>query len=67
MTVSVLFPLSALFLAKIRKIVSEKVDPGPHVLEYLHRLLSLSNILSKFYPRWIEFYEMKSDGILKGT
>ena len=56
MTVSVFFSLSALFLKKLRNIVWVNLYPSPHVLEYLHRLLSFSNILPKFYPRWIEFY-----------
>ena len=56
MTASVLFSFSAVFLKKFRKIVSEKLRPFSHVLEQLHELLSFSNILPKFYPRWIEFY-----------
>ena len=37
MTAYVFFSLSALFLKKVRKIVSEKLHPCPHVLEYLHQ------------------------------
>ena len=46
------------FCTVFRKIVPEKLHRCPHVLEYPHRLLSFSNILP------IEFYGMKSDGIL---
>ena len=63
MTASVLFSLSTLFLKKIRKIVSKKLQPCPHVLEYPHPLLTFSNILPKFYPGWIEF---NGDEILMG-
>ena len=65
MTASVLFSISALFLKKFRKIVSEKLHLCPPVLEYLHQLLSFSDVLPKCYPRWIEFYGVKSNGILK--
>ena len=41
---------------KNRKTVSEKLHPCLHALEYLHRLLSFSNILTKFCLKWIEFY-----------
>ena len=47
---------SALVLKKFRTIVSEKLHSYPHVSEYPHRLLSFSDVLLKFYPRWIEFY-----------
>ena len=47
-------PFCAVF-KKFRNIVSEKLHPCPHVLEYPHRLLSFSNISPKFYARWIEF------------
>ena len=48
--------LSAQFLKKFRKVVTEQLHPCSHVLEYSHRLLSFSDILSKLYTRWIEFY-----------
>ena len=63
------FPLSALFLKKKKKWKNclRKIAPLPSALEYSHWLLSFSNILPKFYPRWIKFYGMKSNGILQGT
>ena len=67
MIASVLFSLFALVLKKIRKIVSEKIRPCPHVLEYVHPLLSFSNVLPNFILGGLNFMGMKSDGILKGT
>ena len=57
MTASMLCSLSVLFLKKFRKIVSEKLHPCPNVLEHPCDYCRFSNILPKFYPGWIEFYE----------
>ena len=67
MTASVFFSLSALFLKKFRKIISEELHPCSCVLEYPHRLFSFSTILSKFYPRWIDFHVNGISWVLKGT
>ena len=67
MTAYVFFSLSALFLKKVRKTVSEKLHPYRHVLEYLHRYCHFQIYCQNFILGGLNFVGMQSDGILKGT